>query len=116
MTTSHNIPGGVLRNGVLIKTGGASLYGKDHNNFARNGSSKKLTVPALATGMKRVTAPSHEFLHGAPVNDESLQKTYEGRQVAVHPAMTSKQVANSDLDHGSALLEEAGRLGAPNGK
>ncbi len=68
----------------------------DKPNIAREGAEKKLTTPAIAHGQKRQTAPSHDWLHGAPIDDEPntplAPKSYESR-VPIHPGMTNKQRA-----------------------
>jgi hypothetical protein len=85
-------------------------HGQMIDNVARNGRPKKLTAPATTLGMKRQTKPSHEFCHGAPLNDEPLQKNWEGKQVPVTFGMGSRTNGANEAD-GFALLQEAGRLG-----
>src|SRR5713101_3200963 len=92
-----------LRNGQIIADGSAPLgatqkkRGLTMRNIAREGEPKN-TVAEIPTthGMKRQTAPSHDWLHGAPIDDEPntplAPKSYE-KQVAVHPGMTAKQRA-----------------------
>lgn len=85
------------------------------DGFGRlDGAPKRLADPhALTYGAdKRVTKPSHQWAHGAPLDDEPMQKTYEGRQVPVHPSMKSRGQRGQEAD-GFAMLDEAGRLGRP---
>jgi hypothetical protein len=98
---------------VALRHGQMHLYPP----IAREGAPKRLTVPALATGMVRQTKPSHEFLHGAPLDDEPLQKNWHGKgNVPTHAGMTKQQVSNTaGSPKGDAMLQEAGRLGAPVG-
>ena len=63
-------------------------HGQMFHNIARNGRPKTLTAPAPAHGMTRQTKPSHEFLHGQAVNDETLEKNWHGKgNVKTHPGM-----------------------------
>jgi len=83
--------GGTMRHGQLI--GG-------HNNLARAGAPKKLTVPKLATGMMRVTtgdiSPYH---HSVAVMDEPMTtKISQGRQVGVHRGMQSREQRGANGD------------------
>jgi hypothetical protein len=107
--------GGVLRHGVLDNTG-ASLYGANHGNMARTGAPKALTVPAIVAGQTRQAKPSHEFLHGAPLNDEPLQKNWEGNG-SVKASWDMKDANGNGVDNALAkgILDGAGRLGAPRG-
>jgi hypothetical protein len=102
------------RHGQMIGKPGASLYGDNHKNFARAGAPKRLTIPNLVTGARRVTQPSHEFLHGAPLNDEPLQKQWEGKgNVRASWDMKDANGNGVDNDLAKGVLDEAGRLGAP---
>jgi hypothetical protein len=113
------IPAGTLANGQIQ----LNRVGRDAAPGAfRKFGEKVLPAPAPAHGMKRVTSPSHEFLHGQAVNDEAMQKTYEGTgNVPTHPGMVTQPVLDDKYrgSHnpqlGNAILAEAGRLGAPVG-
>jgi hypothetical protein len=52
----------------------------------RGGAPKNIgaDIP-VKPGMRSRIAPSHAFLHGAPIDDEPLQKTYE-RGIPLHSA------------------------------
>jgi hypothetical protein len=79
--------------------------------IARIGASKHIVDAAPVPGMKRQSAPSHEFLHGAPINGEPLQTTYENT-APIHPAMTSRKDRGQQVEgQGSAVLIEASNLG-----
>jgi hypothetical protein len=112
------IPGGTLSNGQLHtrpeRAGRSAPEGMGRYDGKRKNHT--LADPAIAYGQKRQSKPSHEFCHGAPVNDEPLQKNWEGKSVPIHPGMTPKQVAlSATAPTAKAILEEAGRLGAPAG-
>lgn len=90
------------------------------NNLARNGAPKKITTPEIAHGMTRQSKPSHEFLHGAPIDDEPVEKNWAGKgNVPTHPGMVTQQKSNAgdrlrgahDPQLGSAILQEAAKLG-----
>jgi hypothetical protein len=99
-----------------------------YENVARSGAPKRTTIPAPAHGMRSRIAPSHEFLHGAPVDCEPLQKTYERDGAApVHPGMTTQTKSNDgdafrgkhDRSLSGKVLNEAANLGrkpAPRGE
>ena len=116
-TKSFSVPGGTLRNGQLIVPG--------HRNMAREGSRKAVTVPNFSYGAVRQTKPSHEFLHGAPLNDEVADKLALGHNVPVHAGMKQSYAGHVMKDGsklaydtpgiGKDVLEEAGRLGQPVG-
>jgi hypothetical protein len=79
----------------------------------RNGAPKRLADTAITPGHKRQTAPSHEFLHGAPVDDLPLQKSYE-RETPIHPNTPSRADRGQHTPgEGSRILDEAARLGRP---
>jgi hypothetical protein len=113
------IPAGTLANGQIQ----LHRVGRDAAPGAfRKFGEKSLPSPAPAHGMKRVTSPSHEFLHGQAVNDEALEKNFVGKgNVPTHPGMFTKSVPDDphrgshDPKLGNAILAEAGRLGAPVG-
>jgi hypothetical protein len=80
------------------------------------------TTPAITPGMRSRIAPSHEFAHGAPLNDEPLQKNWEGKgNVPTHPGMVTTPARDDphrgthNPQLGNAVLKEAGRLGVPVG-
>jgi hypothetical protein len=76
---------------------------------------KRTNIAAPVPGMVRQTKPSHDFLHGSPIDDEPntplAPKSYE-KPIAIHPGMTDKQraalhpVANS----AKTILTEASTL------
>jgi hypothetical protein len=110
--------GAFIRNGQLHP---ARVNRDAPNGFGRDGKTKTAltTTPQLVPGAKRVTKPSHEFLHGAPIDDEPMQKNWEGKgNVAVHPGMTTTPKSDDPFrglhphpDSGSVVLADAGRLG-----
>jgi hypothetical protein len=99
---------------MKFRHGQGHLYGESHDNFARKGAPKKLTVPALAHGARRVTTGAlHPYLHGQTLCDEPntpLEKS--SKQVPVHPGMTSEWKAAQEhrgVDgDGSKILSSAG--------
>lgn len=62
----------------------------------RNGAAKKTVDAQPVPGMVRQTKPSHDFLHGSPIDDEPntplAPKSHESK-IPVHPGMTDKQRA-----------------------
>lgn len=89
-------------------------------NLARDGAPKKITTPEIAHGMTRQTKPSHEFLHGSPIDDEPVQNSWGGKgNVPTHPGMVTQPKSNAgdrlrgthDREAGNAILQEAARLG-----
>jgi hypothetical protein len=117
------VAGGVITNGIYRP------YGQAHKNFARNGAPKRLTVPALATGMHRATQGElHPYLHGQAVDDETADKLCHGKgNVPAHPGMKqsyhgavstsgySTRLAEETPGQSDRVLQEAGRMGAPVG-
>jgi hypothetical protein len=107
---------------IRLPNGGRIQYGQLHQRFPErfappgfgrtDGKPKNLKGPATVIGQKHQTADSHAYLHGSPVNDEPLQKNWEGKQVPVHPAMQFRDKRSTEAD-GFAMLREAGRLGMP---
>jgi hypothetical protein len=81
----------------------------------RNGAPKRLTDTATTPGMTRQTSSDlHPFAHGQAVNDEPLQKTYEGKEVPIHTAMTSRADRGQHIPgEANRVLSEASRLGRP---
>jgi len=55
--------------------------------IARTGAPKRTVDAPISPGMRSRIAPSHEFLHGAPLDDEKEPplKSYE-RKIPLHPA------------------------------
>jgi hypothetical protein len=100
----------------MLKSPQRPLNSSSDHNIARSGAPKRVqeVIPPAAPNMKRQTAPSHEFLHGAPVDDEADKrlKTYETK-IPVHPGMTEKQRAalHPIADNPSEILREASNLG-----
>lgn len=132
---SNTKPGPSRGNGKL-PNGAKLVYGQMHLRPERQGRSAPegfgrydslpkahtITEPAISHGMKRQTKPSHEFLHGAPVQDEPPEKHFVGKgNVPTHPGMITTHVTDDprrgshDPQLGNAILQEAGRLGAPIG-
>jgi hypothetical protein len=77
----------------------------------RNGAPKRLTDTATVPGMVRQTKPSHEFLHGAPVDDEPPEKSYT-RETPIHPATPSRKDRGEHVAGlGNKILADAANLG-----
>jgi hypothetical protein len=79
----------------------------------RNGAPKRTAEAQPVPGMRSRIAPSHEFLHGAPVDDEPLQKS-SGRETPIHSATPSRVDRGQHIPgEASRVLDEAARLGRP---
>jgi hypothetical protein len=106
--------GARVNHGQLFTEGKMASLDKNSPLHPRNGAPKRAASGAdipVKPGMRSRIAPSHEFLHGAPLQDEPLEKTYTA-PIGYHTAMTDKQIAMSG--HGatsSQVLHEAAKLG-----
>jgi hypothetical protein len=90
------------------------------DKIGRDGAPKLIhDTFAPATGMRNRTA-EQSLVRGfsnplakppSTVDDRPLQKTYEGKNVPVHPSMAHRDTGSADL--GSKVLHEAARLGGP---
>jgi hypothetical protein len=94
------VDGMIMRNGQIIKS-----------NVARDGTAKKLTTPAPTHGMRNRTA-EHTLKpsFSNPLDDETLQKTYEGKQAPLHPSAKSDPQRAREHD-GFEMLQSAARFG-----
>jgi hypothetical protein len=106
---SYRVPGGVFRNGVLIKDA--------HQNIARAGGKEKSSAAApIHPGMVATKgATPLAFVGGKrPLDDESCDKLHIGKQVPVAFGQRSRTERGSVAD-GFEHLQKAGRMGAPVG-
>ena len=86
--------------------------------IARTGFDKVLPEAPTAHGMTRQTKPSHEFLHGAPIDDEPVQKTWDtGKNVPTAYGQGRPDRKDGDVlrdkhepDLGSAILKQGALL------
>jgi hypothetical protein len=78
--------------------GGNAFVPHAHGDIARAGSPKRLTDPLTVAGQRRQTKPSHEFLHGAPLDDEPNAKLSAGKQAPIHPGMKSQRERGAVAD------------------
>jgi hypothetical protein len=90
--------------GYITSTGAFIPHG--HRDLARAGKAKALTAPAIVAGQKRQTKPSHEFLHGQALDDETCDKLHVGKQVPIHPGMKSRSARGKEAD-GFDVLRKA---------
>lgn len=90
--------------GYLI---GGAFVPHAHLDIARAGKAKRSDPVLTVPGQKRQTKPSHEFAHGAPLDDEPNIKLSEGKQVPVHPSMKSREQRGAIAD-GFDTLRKAG--------
>ena len=97
--------GTAMRNGQMILDTSSPLH-------PRNGAAKRLTNPAPVFGQRSRIAPSHEFLHGAPLNDEPLQKTWQGKG-NVPDGFGMRRRTAGETATGSDVLRAAENLGNP---
>ena len=116
--------------GIVLKNGNRLNYGqlfpaKEGNQMQRplnsssplhprNGAPKRTTVAAPVPGQRSRTAPSHDYLHGAPLDDEREPpiKAYE-RTIPLHPS-TPKRIADKVhpvANDPKAILRDAANLG-----
>jgi hypothetical protein len=83
-------------------------------NIARDGAPKTPTVAQPVPGQVRQTTPSHEWKHGAPLDDEKEPpiKSHE-RPIPVHPGTTPKQRAaiHPVANDPKVILTDAANLG-----
>lgn len=98
-TKRYAVAGGYISNGAFIP--------HVHQNMARAGAPKRLDPVLTVPGQKRQTKPSHEFAHGAPLDDEPNSKLSAGKQVAIHPGMKSRQQRGAEAN-GFDTLRKAG--------
>jgi hypothetical protein len=89
-STRHAVAGGYLINGAFVP--------HSHRNLARRGAPKRLDPINPVPGQKRQTKPSHEFLHGAPLDDEPNTKLALRKQVEIHPGMKSNQQRGAEAN------------------
>ncbi|WMT75067.1 hypothetical protein [Bradyrhizobium sp. Ash2021] len=105
----------VLKNGNRLSQG--QLFLKEGNDMIepRNGAPKKLTNPAPVIGQtRREEKGGHPLLPNAkrPLDDEPLEKNWQGKGVTVHPAMASRPDRGGHTEGlASAVLHEAANLG-----
>ena len=102
MSKSYATASGVFRNGVFIP----------HSNMARKAGSKEFPAPATVIGQTRQTKPSHEFLHGQPVDDETADKLHVGKKAPIHPGMKSRTDRGAEANGFEVLKSGADRLSA----
>jgi hypothetical protein len=123
------------KKGIVLNNGNRLNYGqlfprKDTNDMAspyqrslnsssplhpRNGSPKVTTEAQPVPGMRSRTARSHDYLHGAPLDDEREPplKTYE-QKIPLHPSTPARVAAAvGPSNDPAAILTEASRLGRP---
>jgi hypothetical protein len=87
---------------------------KDPPNIARDGAEKKLTTPQPVFGHKRRTEGTlHPHLHGQAQDDAVPVKSYAGKSVPVHSAMTDNQKMSIDPigNDAGTILRDAKNFG-----
>jgi hypothetical protein len=82
--------------------------------IARTGAPKNIQDTPAVPGMRSRIAPSHEFLHGAPLDDtpNTPTKSYE-KPIPVHDGMSNQHEIDPIADSAKKILEDAARLGKP---
>jgi hypothetical protein len=113
--------GAALRNGQII--GGNDMQRKLNTsyNIARDGASKRLTDPAPVAGHRSRTTESGLAFKGSkrPLDDEPMAKNFlDGKSAPINLGTAFSKTCgergtDKGPDHGSAILQEASRLGRP---
>jgi hypothetical protein len=82
--------------------------------LARTGAPKDIRDAPVSPGMKRQTAPSASYLHGAPAIDDEKEQPIKTSERAIPPAygMKSDPLRGEHKDGlGNAILKDASNLG-----
>ena len=116
--------GATMANGMIAVPGfRANTMEKDSLLHPRRGAPKRQAAPAVAHGMRDVSATGHAlaFVGGKrPLDDEPLEKNWQGKgNVPTHPGMFSHPRSNAgdalrgnhDPEAANAVLREGGNLG-----
>jgi hypothetical protein len=111
-----------LKNGISMNHGQMCIPATSPLH-SRNGKGKRPDKLTPGYGMRDVSATGHglAFVGGKrPLDDEPNDKSFlNGKTVPIHNGMGSEtpehRGADYGPDHGSDVLREAGRLGAPVG-
>ena len=116
------LPGGhkLTHGQIILKNRGDNTMMQRPLNTAfkkidpRNGAEKRIVDAQPVPGMKRQTAPSALWMHGAPALDDEKEQPIKSHEkpIAVHPSMTPKQKAAHEASpKGATIFAEAAKLG-----